>query len=151
MACAAALEVQKIIREENLVENVQRLGTDLGRLLHQALDNHPYVGDVRGKGLFWGLEFVADKATKEPFPRSKNVANAVHLVGLHEFGISLYPGNGTKDGVLGDHVLICPVYNSTDEEIREIVYRVRKTVDRTFAELEKGNSPLFKGQPASKL
>lgn len=63
----------------------------------------------------------------------------------------MYPGNGTKDGVLGDHVLICPAYNSTKEEIQEIVQRVKATITRTFTELEKGNSPLFKGQPASKL
>jgi adenosylmethionine-8-amino-7-oxononanoate aminotransferase len=97
------------------------------------------------------IEFVADRTTKEPFPRSKNVANAIHLIGLHNFGISLYPGNGSKDGVAGDHVLVCPAYTSTEDEIRDIVRRLKKTIDRTFVELSKGDSPLFRGQPASKL
>lgn len=55
VSCAAALEVQRIIREENLIANVQNMGDHLGRLLHQQLDGHPYVGNVRGKGLFWGV------------------------------------------------------------------------------------------------
>lgn len=55
------------------------------------------------------------------------------------------------DGVAGDHALLCPAYTSTETEIRDIVARVKKTIDRTFSELEKGDSPLFKGQPASKL
>lgn len=55
VSCAGALEVQRIIREEKLVENVRRLGVILGDSLHKALDSHPYVGDVRGKGLFWGV------------------------------------------------------------------------------------------------
>jgi adenosylmethionine-8-amino-7-oxononanoate aminotransferase len=167
VSCAAALEVQRIVREDGLVDNVRHLGGLFGQLLRDALDSHPHVGNVRGKGFFWGvcdsdainilaltlpqIEFVADKATKEPFPRTKNVANAIHLVGLHNFGISLYPGNGTKDGVAGDHVLICPAYTSTEAELHEMVRRLKKTVDKTFSELEKGDSPLYLGQPASKL
>lgn len=55
MACAAALEVQRIIREDNLVSNVKQQGELLGKLLHEYLDDHPFVGNVRGKGLFWGV------------------------------------------------------------------------------------------------
>ncbi|KAH7163584.1 aminotransferase class-III [Dactylonectria estremocensis] len=135
VACAAALEVQRIIREENLVENVRNTGAYLENLLHTHLDSHHHVGDIRGRGLFWGIEFVADKATKEPFPLSANVANLVHLKGLNDCGISLYPGTGTKDGVLGDHVLLAPTYNSTSDEIEEITLRVRDAVYRTFEEI----------------
>lgn len=60
VACAAALEVQRIIREDNLVENVRRTGKILGQLLHQELDGHPNVGNVRGKGLFWGVSNAAE-------------------------------------------------------------------------------------------
>lgn len=97
------------------------------------------------------IEFVENKKTKEPFPRAKNVANAVHAVGLHKFGISLYPGMGTKDGIAGDHVLICPAYNSTEDDIRNIVKKVRQTVDWTFKDLERSDSSLLRAQPASKL
>ena len=97
------------------------------------------------------IEFVVDKKTKEPFPRAKNVANAVHAVGLHRYGISLYPGMGTKDGIVGDHVLICPAYTSTEAEIRDIVKRVKQTVDHTFKGIERGDADLLRAQPASKL
>lgn len=136
VACAAALEVQRIIREENLVANVQTNGALFGNLLHEYLDDHPHVGNVRGKGLFWGIEFVANKETKEPFPPSAGIANAVHQKGLDELCISLYPGTGTKNGVEGDHVLLAPAYNSTKEEIEEIAMKVKDTVFRTFDQLQ---------------
>jgi adenosylmethionine-8-amino-7-oxononanoate aminotransferase len=159
VSCAAALEVQRIIREDRLVDNVARQGELLGRLLQQEIGSHPHVGDVRGRGLFWGIEFVKDKNTKEPFPRDRNVANAVHAVALHEFGISLYPGNGSVDGVRGDHVLLAPAYTVTEEEIKWIVGRVKGAVERLFEELkasEEGRgggriSRLLGAQPASKL
>ncbi|KAH6693670.1 aminotransferase class-III [Plectosphaerella plurivora] len=134
VSCAAALEVQRIIREENLVENVKETGELLGNLLHKHLDGHPNVGDVRGKGLMWGIEFVADKAVKEPFPLETGVANRLHVKGL-ELGISLYPGTGTKDGVVGDHVLVAPAYTSTKEEIHDIVAKVQEVIEETFQEL----------------
>lgn len=55
VSCAAALEVQRVIRDEDLISNVQKMGKLFGELLHQHLDGHPYVGNVRGKGLFWGV------------------------------------------------------------------------------------------------
>ncbi|KAK7425306.1 hypothetical protein QQZ08_008203 [Neonectria magnoliae] len=135
VGCAAALEVQRIIREENLVENVRENGALLGELLHRYLDDHPYVGNVRGKGLFWGIEFVADKKTKSPFPPSAGIANAVHTRGLNGLGISLYPGTGTKNGVEGDHVLLSPAYTSTREEIEDIVMKVKETVFQAFEDI----------------
>ncbi|KAF2971902.1 hypothetical protein GQX73_g1740 [Xylaria multiplex] len=134
IACAAALEVQRIIRTENLVTNVRKTGHQLGALLHEYLDPHPQVGNVRGKGLFWGIEFVADKATKEPFPRSANIANLIHVKGM-KLGISLYPGVGTMDGILGDHILLAPAYTSTPKEIKEISLKVKEVVYKTFEEL----------------
>ncbi len=152
IACAAALEVQRIIREEKIVDNVRKTGKVLGHLLHQELDSHPNVGNVRGKGLFWGvsenarltrdgkvltkrfeIEFVRDKETKTPFPVAAGIANAVHTTGLMDLGIMLYPGMGTMDGVDGDHVLVSPVYTSTEEDIASIVAKTKETVDRVFA------------------
>ncbi|KAH7312512.1 aminotransferase class-III [Stachybotrys elegans] len=136
VGCAAALEVQRIIREENLVDRVKESGKLLSSLLHEYLDDHPYVGNIRGKGLFWGIEFVADKGTKTPFPPSAGVANAIHTEGLLVEGISLYPGTGTKDGVEGDHVLLSPAYNSTKEEIEEIALKTRNAVVQAFEKLQ---------------
>ncbi|KZL78533.1 aminotransferase (class-III) [Colletotrichum tofieldiae] len=135
VGCAAALEVQRIIREEELVSNVQKQGVILEKLLRKYLDDHPYVGNIRGKGLFWGIEFVHDKKSKRPFPRSADIANKIHLNGLNECGISLYPGTGTQNGILGDHVLLAPAYTSTSDEIEYIAARTRDAVRRTFDEL----------------
>ncbi|KAK1723567.1 aminotransferase class-III [Colletotrichum acutatum] len=139
VGCAAALEVQRIIREEDLVANVRKQGALLEERLRHYLDDHPHVGNIRGKGLFWGIEFVMDKNTKEPFPRSEDIANKTHLVGFNDFGISLYPGMGTKDGILGDHVLLAPAYTSTSEEIEEIASRTRDTVLRVFESIGLAN------------
>ncbi|KAL2206339.1 aminotransferase [Sarocladium strictum] len=136
VSCAAALEVQRIIREENLVARVKESGELLERLLHEYLDDHPYVGNVRGKGLFWAVELVADKATKTPFPPSMGIANAVHTEGLMVQGISLYPGQGTMDGVNGDHVLLSPAYNSTREEIEQIALKTRLAVEKALSKIQ---------------
>lgn len=81
LACRAALEVQKIIQQDDLVANVRKQGALLGRLLKEKLAAIPAVGDVRGSGLFWGIEFVANKWTKEPFDPSLGVAMGVHELG----------------------------------------------------------------------
>lgn len=81
LACRAALEVQTIIKQDDLVANVRKQGALLGELLKEKLSTHPAVGDIRGKGLFWGIEFVTDKATKEPFEASEAVAMGIHELG----------------------------------------------------------------------
>lgn len=131
VSCAAALEVQKIIQEENLLENVRKQGAYLQQLLQEQVGPHPHVGNIRGNGLFWGLEFVTDKTTKEPFSRDLGIAMAVHLMGM-EHGIMLYPGNGTVDGLLGDHVLLAPAYTITKEDVEEIVRLTASAVKETF-------------------
>ncbi|KAK0384515.1 hypothetical protein NLU13_8601 [Sarocladium strictum] len=128
VGCAAALEVQRIIREGNLIQNVHENGEYLGKLLQEQLGDHPYVGDVRGRGFFWSLEFVEDKKTKEPFPPSAGIAKKVHLAALDHVGISFYPGMGTKDGVAGDHAWIGPAYTSTKKDVERIVSKVKESV-----------------------
>lgn len=81
MACKAALTVLNIVRKEDLVANVRKQGGLLGRLLRERLETHPLVGNVRGQGLFWGIEFVRDKATKEPFDPAMGVAMGIHELG----------------------------------------------------------------------
>jgi adenosylmethionine-8-amino-7-oxononanoate aminotransferase len=92
------------------------------------------------------VEFVANKATKQPFPKSAQVANRIHLKGL-DLGISLYPGTGTMDGNLGDHVLIAPAYTSTKEEIEYIVLKTKETVQQVFEELAAVQSTAEQGRP----
>ncbi|KNG82147.1 aminotransferase, class III [Aspergillus nomiae NRRL 13137] len=138
MSCAAALAVQKVIQEENLLENVQDMGVYLERQLKARLGDHPYVGDIRGKGLFWGIEFVKDKFTKEPFSPELGVAAHIQETGLDPtYGISLYAATGCVDGTQGDHVLLAPPYNVTKDEIDLIVETTARVLDQVFTKVVK--------------
>ncbi|PIA99595.1 putative aminotransferase [Cercospora beticola] len=133
LACRAALEVQRIIQEDNLVANVRKQGALLGRLLNERLGSHAAVGDIRGKGLFWGIEFVKCRRTKTPFDPDLGIAMGLHELGMQKpFNISLYPGTGSADGRRGDHILLAPAYNVTDDEIRHIVEIVTAIVTKYF-------------------
>lgn len=132
LAAAGALEVQRIIAEEKLIGNVARLGPVLEGALHDRFGNHPHVGEIRGRGFFWALEFVQDRAAKEPYAPSVNFTEHLKKAAL-EAGVLIYPSNGTVDGVKGDHVIIAPPFNTTEAEIAEIVDRLGTTVDRTLA------------------
>ncbi|KAL8935785.1 MAG: hypothetical protein Q9216_005254 [Gyalolechia sp. 2 TL-2023] len=131
LACAAALEVQHIIRSDQLIARCKSSGQYLEAALRKQIASHPHVGNIRGRGLFWGVEFVKDKATKEPFNVSRGVANAVHLLAL-ERGVAVYPGVGTADGVHGDHVLVAPPYNIENEDIDIMVGVVRSCIEDVF-------------------
>ncbi|KAL2157496.1 hypothetical protein VTH06DRAFT_6047 [Thermothelomyces fergusii] len=131
--CAGALEVQRIIREENLLDNVREMGELLCRRLQERLGAHPNVGNIRGRGLFWGIEFVADKATMEPFPVENHVAAAICERGLtEEYSISLYPGTGSADGIRGDHIIVSPAYNVRKDEIEWIAATLGRLVHDFF-------------------
>ncbi|KAK0751308.1 hypothetical protein B0T18DRAFT_320522, partial [Schizothecium vesticola] len=73
----------------------------------------PNVGDIRGRGFFWGIDFVADKQTSAPFPAEIRVAMETSEMGLtRKHSINVYLGSGTVDGVQDDHIIISPPYNS---------------------------------------
>ena len=130
MSYAAALAVNKIISHPEMMPRVRELGQRLEEGLKLGLRDHPFVGDIRGKGLFWGIEFVQNKRTKEPFDPNLQIAIAVHEFGMKEpFSISIYPGTGTADGARGDHVIVSPAYTCQEEEIDLIC---RKTIDLIF-------------------
>ncbi|KAL4783720.1 pyridoxal phosphate-dependent transferase [Aspergillus varians] len=133
VACATACAVQRIIKDDNLLENVREQGDYLGQLLKDRLSGHKNIGDIRGRGLFWALEFVKDKTTKEPFPVKEGVAQKVHLTGLQkEHGVSVIPGVGVADGKNGDIVQIAPAYNVSRAEIEWIVERMEGVVNTVF-------------------
>ncbi|KAI3331385.1 exocyst complex protein exo70 [Ustulina deusta] len=130
VACAAALEVQKIIREDNLVQNVWKMGGLLSAKLKDLLASHPNVGDIRGSGLFWGVEFVTDKTSNRPFPSSFGVASGIAEMGLTEpYCIAVYPGSGTADGINGDHIIIAPPYNISPADVETIATTVQRLVE----------------------
>ena len=128
MACAAALEVQKIISEERLLDRVKERGAQLERRLTERFGNHRHVGDIRGRGLFQAIELVADRATRTPFDPALKLNQRIKAIAL-EGGLGCYPGGGTMDGRSGDHVLLAPPYIATSEDIDMIVDRLGHAVD----------------------
>jgi adenosylmethionine-8-amino-7-oxononanoate aminotransferase len=128
VGCAAALAVQRVIRDEGLLGSVQNAGARLMTLLTDRFCDHPHVGDIRGRGLLQAIELVADRSTKAPF----DPALAMHQrakADAFDRGLLIYPGGGTIDGRLGDHILLAPPYNVTDEELDVIVDLLGATLD----------------------
>jgi adenosylmethionine-8-amino-7-oxononanoate aminotransferase len=132
VACAAALEVQRIIRDEDLLANVRTMGERLETALTERFGNHRHVGDVRGRGLFRALEFVADRASKAVFDPQLKVNERVKREALAR-GLAIYPMGGTIDGVRGDHIIVAPPYIVTAAEIDTIVDRLGAAVDAAVA------------------
>ncbi|TVY31297.1 putative aminotransferase [Lachnellula occidentalis] len=134
---AAALEVQRVIREGNLLENVTKQGAYLGKRLKAVLKNHPNVGDIRGQGLFWGIEFVKDISTKEPFDRKLDVAeNIKNTAFLPPFNMTVYAGTGTVDGVHGDHVMLAPPYILKKKDVNHIVKVISAVIHDVFNKID---------------
>jgi adenosylmethionine-8-amino-7-oxononanoate aminotransferase len=133
VACAAALEVQRIIREEDLVRNVNAMGAVLEHTLRERLAGQPHVGDIRGRGLFFAVEFLADRATKTPFEPQRQFAARVGRAAL-ERGVAIYPGAGTIDGTQGDHVIIAPPYIALAEDLERIVSRLDAAITAALAD-----------------
>ena len=133
VACAAALEVQRVLRDGDLVANVARMGVRLEAMLIERFGNHRHVGDVRGRGLFRALEFVADRATRAPFDPALKIADRVKQAALDR-GLGIYPGTGTVDGWQGDHVIVAPPYIVEEADLDTIVARLGDAVDAVLAQ-----------------
>jgi adenosylmethionine-8-amino-7-oxononanoate aminotransferase len=128
VACAAALAVQQVIKEDNLLEKVRTTGEALQRALLDRFGNHPHVGDIRGRGLFVGLELVADRPSKRPFEADLKLHARIKRAAM-ERGLACYPMGGTADGQKGDHVLLAPPFITSLIEINEIVGRLGEAID----------------------
>lgn len=126
-ACAAALAVQRTIAEENLLDNVRARGEQLRAGLRAALGDHPNVGDVRGRGLFVGVEFVADRASKATLDPALKTHARLKSAAMQN-GLLVYPMGGTVDGVHGDHVLFAPPFICTAQDIDRIIARFADSV-----------------------
>lgn len=132
LACAAALAVQRVLRRDNLLANVRDRGRYFAGRLQERFGNHPFVGDVRGRGLFQGLELVADRRTKEPFDPSKRLYERIKHEGMAR-GLMVYPMGGTVDGARGDHVLLAPPFIVDSAAIDTIVERLGDAIDAATA------------------
>jgi adenosylmethionine-8-amino-7-oxononanoate aminotransferase len=131
-ACAGALAVQHAIAEENLLDNVRTMGEQLEGALLERFGNHPHVGDIRGRGLFRALEFVADRASKAPFDPAIKLNAHVKREAMAR-GLMCYPMGGTVDGARGDHVLIAPPFIIDDGHVAEIADKLGDAVDAAIA------------------
>lgn len=130
-ACAAALAVQQVIERDELLDNVLERGMQLRALLHEAFDDHPNVGDIRGRGLFVGIEFVQDRADKSVLDPALKTHARLKRVAM-ENGLLIYPMGGTIDGVHGDHVLLAPPFICTGHDIENLVQLLAKTVQEVL-------------------
>jgi adenosylmethionine-8-amino-7-oxononanoate aminotransferase len=134
IACAAALAVQAVMREENLLARVRAAGDELRARLAERFALHPFVGDVRGRGLLMALELVANRDTQAPFEVAQQLAARVKACAF-ERGLLVYPGSGTIDGRRGDHILLAPPYNVTSPELEIIVGRLGQALDAAAGEV----------------
>jgi adenosylmethionine-8-amino-7-oxononanoate aminotransferase len=134
VACAAALEVQRIIQEEGLLANVRKQGIVLERCLRERFATHEHIGDIRGRGLFFALEFLKERDGKIPYDPSLQIHERIKDSALR-VGLGIYPTGGTIDGRRGDHVLIAPPYIAEAQHIETIVERLGDAVENALRDV----------------
>jgi adenosylmethionine-8-amino-7-oxononanoate aminotransferase len=127
-AVAASLATLNAIEEEQLLDNVQVRGESLLARLRENLGDHPNVGDVRGRGLFLGIEFVADKNSKAPIDPAAKTHNKVQKAAMQQ-GLMIYGMGGTIDGRYGDHILLAPPYIINEEHESELVEKLTSAIN----------------------
>ncbi|AHV94103.1 aminotransferase class-III family protein [Bordetella holmesii ATCC 51541] len=132
VACAAALAVQDVIRRDQLLARVRLQGEGLMQRLHAALGEHPHVGDIRGRGLFVGVELVAERDDKTAFDPALNLHARVKREAMAR-GLMVYPMGGTIDGRQGDHILIAPPFIISDDELDQLTERLHGAIDAAIA------------------
>ncbi len=132
LAATAANAVLDEILDRGLLDRVLTQGLKLESALQAALGQHAHVGDIRGRGLFRGIELVADRETKAPFDPSRGVAARIKKEAFAA-GLICYPMSGTIDGQQGDHVLLAPPFIITDNQIGELVDKLSGAIDRAIA------------------
>ncbi|MDC0548596.1 aspartate aminotransferase family protein [Alphaproteobacteria bacterium] len=128
VACAASLSVLNKLVNENFSSQVKEKGQHLQKNLELHLGQNQFVGDIRGRGLFRGIEIVKNRSTKEPFQKKLNIAGKIKKQAL-DIGLICYPMQGTVDGSKGDHILIAPPFIINESEINEISTKLKSTID----------------------
>ena len=135
IACAAALAVLNTIVEDGLLENVRKQGDYLISQLQEHLSSHPNVGDIRGRGLLVGIEFVADRASKKALNPNYSFHATLKRVSQQN-GLLCYPAGGTIDGLHGDHVLLAPPYIADETNINQIVELLTDSINESLVQIE---------------
>ena len=127
-AAAAGLAVERVIERENLLDNVLEIGGILRDQLNEAFRDHPHVGDIRGRGLFMGIELVRDRETRAPIRAELGLPETIRRTAMHH-GLICYPGGGTADGRDGAHVLLAPPFIYKQNHVDELVSKLQRTFD----------------------
>ncbi|MCP5364327.1 MAG: aspartate aminotransferase family protein [Hyphomicrobiales bacterium] len=133
-ACAGALAVQRAVRDRNLLARVRELGVLLHTRLSARFADHPHIGDIRGRGLFWGLEMVRDRETKEPFPPELKLHARIKACAMEQ-GLICYPNGGTADGSRGDHILLGPPFILREEQLDELTDKLDRSIAAALSSL----------------
>lgn len=132
VACAAALAVQQVFERDNLMAQVRARGNFLQNLMHNTWDEHPHVGDIRGRGLFWGIELVQDRYLKTPFEPARKLHARIKQEAMAR-GLMVYPMGGTVDGQYGDHVLLAPPFIASEAELTLVIERLSSAMDAAIS------------------
>ncbi|MCG7518481.1 aspartate aminotransferase family protein [Ruegeria sp. Ofav3-42] len=131
VATAAALAVVKELTSRDLPARAGVMGEKLHAALQAEFGQHPNVGDIRGRGLFRGLELVSDCESKTPFDPAHGIAGKIKKAALAE-GLICYPMSGTRDGRLGDHILLAPPFIIEDTHIDELVSKLSRAISTSI-------------------
>ncbi|MEK6204791.1 MAG: aminotransferase class III-fold pyridoxal phosphate-dependent enzyme, partial [Amylibacter sp.] len=131
VAAAAGLAVVNALLDHDLIAQSRDKGAQLKNMLTQRFGQHPFIGDIRGKGMFLGLEIVEDRETKTPFDPALKLA-AKFKKQAFKNGLICYPMSGTRDGQIGDHILMAPPFIISDAEMTELVDKLDKTFEQTL-------------------
>lgn len=126
LCCAAGLAVQNYIEKHRLISRAEGIGRYLGEKLSRLLEE-PMIGDVRGKGCFWGIELVKNKSQKTPFPKEFGIGEMIEKTAFRN-GLILLSGSGTADGVTGDHLMIAPPLNIPETDVDKLVDILEETI-----------------------
>ena len=129
VATAAGLAVVNALLDRGLIEQVKKMGDKLSLALKKELGQHPNVGDIRGRGLFQGIELVEDRETKKPFASSMAMSKKIKDL-TFKAGLICYPMSGTRDGINGDHILLAPPYIINDSQIDEVVGKLSLSISQ---------------------
>jgi len=128
VACAAALAVLKAILNRKLLSSIKSKSNQLFNCLETKLGHHPNIGDIRGRGLFIGIEIVKNIETKKPFDPNLKVAASIKHAAF-EAGLICYPMSGTRDGKWGDHILLAPPFIINENQIIELVNKLSISIE----------------------
>ncbi len=132
VAAAAGLAVVSELLERDLMPQVKARGAYLEARLRDTFGQHPHIGDIRGRGLFWGVEIVADRTSKRPFAQKHGIAGKVKKAAFAE-GLVCYPMPGTRDGKIGDHVMLAPPFISTEADLDGAVVMLARAIQTVLA------------------